>query len=101
MALILYKGTTSQLGLIGLKDINDTPVTNATVTAVLYDRLGNEIGGQSWPLALTHDSGGDYYGTLESDIDVFVNKRYEVEIEADAAGLQATWRESVTCEYAP
>lgn len=101
MSLTLFKGTTSRLGLPGLKDIDGSPVTNATVEAVIYDRLGNEIAGQSWPLLLTHDSDGNYYGTLESDIDVDVGKRYEVEIVATASSLQSTWRESVTCTYAP
>lgn len=100
MSLVLYKSTTSKLGLIGLVDEDGSAVTNATVTASLTDTSGDELNGQSSPITLTHDSGGNYYGTLSEDLDVKAGKRYRVEITATSGNLQSVWRESVNCRYA-
>lgn len=101
MALTLLKSTSMRLTLSGLVDINGDPVTNATVTATIFDRTGqDEIGGTSWPITLAHDSGGDYFNTLDYDLDIRIGKRYVVEIIAVSGSLQSTWQEDCICEYA-
>lgn len=100
MALTLHKGTTSRLGLIGLKDADATAVTNATVQAWLFDKSGYEIGDSTFPISLTHDASGNYYGDIDAAVDVQAKKFYKVRIVATAASLRAQWFESVICEHA-
>lgn len=100
MALRLKKGTTSKLGLVGLKDANDSAVTNATVQAWLYDRNNQEVGDSTFPISLTHDSGGNYYGTIPAAIDVKAGSLYTVKIVAESSSLTGEWRYKVYCEYA-
>ena len=100
MALVLYKSTSSRLGLTSLTDANGDAVTNATVEATIYDRNNQQIGGTSWPISLTHSSGGNYYATLDYDLDIRIGKRYQVEVVATTGSLKKTWREDIDCEYA-
>jgi len=100
MALVLNPLTSHRLGVEGVRDIDGDPVTNATVEATMLDRDGNEVAGTSWPVALTHDTAGNYYVTLDADLDIKAHKRYIIEITATSGLLQSFWREDLSCEYA-
>ena len=87
MAEVLYIGNDMSLTVTGLKDeVSGDFINNATVTARLRDRAGNDITGQSWPATLTYVTGsnGIYRGTLEDGLDLDPNKVYRVEISVDA-----------------
>lgn len=74
----LYTGSHST---VQLKDVLDgetgVPVDNATVEFTLYDRDGQEVTGQPWPLSLIPISSGLYAGTLEADLDLKHNWEYQ------------------------
>ena len=62
--------------------------TGATVTVTILDASGAEVAGQVWPAAMSHDSGGTYRATLESDL-VFVNAgRYVAKVNAVGSGAE-------------
>ena len=98
--MILYKDSTSRLGLTALIDIDGTAVTDANVVATIYTLDNTEVAGQSWPVSLTHEADGNYYASVESDLDIDIGKRYYIEIIAVSGPTQKTWRQTVTCEYA-
>lgn len=67
-------------------------INDATVELTLLDSAGDEISGQTWPLALVYQTGSDgaYYGTVEDTIDVEDGDEGTARLEIDGDGLQAT-----------
>lgn len=67
----IYLDNDMVLELAALKDESGTAVTSATVEATLYERdKSTEIGGETWPITLTHQSDGTYRGDLTRAIEV-------------------------------
>lgn len=100
MPLILLKSSTCQLGATSLVDDSGAAITDATVTATIYNTLGVAVAGQAWPVTLAHDVGGNYYATLDAGINVDVGKRYFAEVLAVSGASQKTWRCPVSVVYA-
>jgi len=96
--ITLYKGNSTNLELQTLTNVvTDVADTGATVTATVKDQAGTEVAGQTWPLTMTHDTGGTYRGTLEFDLDIHVGRTYFVEITATGSGGEkGFWREPAT-----
>lgn len=89
MANILYYKNDTLLKITGLKNpINNEFINDATVTAVVKDKFGAEVGGQSWPMTLSYvtSSNGDYQGVIEADIAVNIGDRITIEVTATATG---------------
>ena len=99
-ALTLSKGTTSRLALASLRDLDGIAITDATVTATIYDTSGVAVAGQVWPTTLAHDASGTYYATIKADVDVEVGRKYFAEILAVSGPSQKTWRCPVSVVYA-
>lgn len=74
--------------------------TGASVAITITDRSGNEVAGVTWPLTMSHTSGGTYRATLPDDLVVLEKRRYIATIEATGSGGQKkTWREDVEPIY--
>jgi hypothetical protein len=97
---IIYKNSTGRLRLSGLTDITGGTVTDATVTATLYDVADVEIAGQSWPSVMSHSADGNYFCTLSENLAVERGRRYYAEVIATTTTAQKTWRVTLTCAYA-
>jgi hypothetical protein len=89
----LLVGNTMEVTVSGLKDQDGNAVTGATVEVTVLDLQGTEVSGQSWPVTLSDDGGGDYSGELDSGISLTVGTTYEVRIEVSGVGAEAEWRE--------
>ena len=93
---VLYHRNDNLLELLGLRnEITEEFVDDATVTAVVKDRQGTEIGGQSWPLAMTYvtASEGNYLGVIDAALDVEPSDRVIAEITiAVTGGLEAFFK---------
>lgn len=65
-------------------------ITTATVTAVVVDEAGNELDGETWPLAMAHVGGGTldgvYRGYATYLVEVVHDVTYRARITADAGG---------------
>lgn len=66
-------------------DETDNPLdADATVQVTLRGRNGgDEVAGQTWPLALAYRDDGEFYAVLPPDLDVDPRQRYEAVIEGD------------------
>lgn len=95
----LYKDTTMRIGIESLVDADGDAVTDAVVTATIYDKNGDQVSGETWPVTLAHTSAGTYYGTVSANIDLVVGKSYVVDIQATASTLEARWRVPAFCKY--
>lgn len=85
-----YIDNTILVTLSGLSDArDDSPVNDATVTATLLDTAGEEVTGETWPVALAYvaDSDGDYRGVVSNAVELTERRRYTLRIEATRAGL--------------
>lgn len=84
MAKTIYIDNGMLVKLDGLIDLsNSTYNTSATVQAILKTTSGTSVAGQSWPLTLTHQSSGNYQGTLTSSLDLSgVNYKLEVTVNS-------------------
>lgn len=91
----LYMGSDTILELAGLKnELNGADLNAATVTVTLRDADGQEVGGETWPKALTYVAGskGVYRATLPHTLALVANARYTGVVTADGgAGLRARW----------
>lgn len=71
MTEVIRWASTNILEITVTDPVTGDPVTNATVEiTALYDTAGDEVTGQTWPLAMAHTALGVYRGVLEHDIDV-------------------------------
>lgn len=91
----LLIGNDQTLTLEGLQDeVTLAYINDATVTATVKDRSGNEVAGQSWPLTLDYVvlSNGTYQGNLEDALVLSRGASYFVEITATAGTGKGFWR---------
>ena len=101
----LYVGNSNvlQLGTTNsplTNTITDTVDTGATVTSTITLAAdGTEITGESWPVTLSHNSGGIYQYTLADDIALTEHYWYDVEISATGSGGEkGKWNARVKAE---
>ena len=91
-----FIGSDQTLSVSGLRDpITGLYVNTATVRATMYDALGVQVAGQTWPLVLSYAtaSNGNYSGILEDGRVLKDSFLYWIEIEADAGSdLIKKWR---------
>lgn len=96
----LYIDNTGVVKLLNLRDHNEVPQNDATVTLVsLVDRsTGIDIAGVSLPLTLDYvaSSNGDYGGLLPHNVQVSVGQILEAKVEAlGSQGYRGSWTETV------
>lgn len=103
-AKVWLRGNTMliQLGmLVSLGDAEDAPltdeltgtvITDATVTATVYDATGTPASGQTWPLAIAAVSGGVYRGAASYNTALALGPGAVCEIIADKSGNRGKWR---------
>ena len=86
--LQIFVGNTTILELQELTNtVSGAAVTTATVTATIETSQGTDIGGQTFPLTLSHVSAGTYRGTIENDLAIVAGRTYDVTIDATVAGV--------------
>lgn len=99
----LYLDSNNVIELQGLTNVlDDSIVTGATVTAVVTDYAGTPTEGQLWPVVMTEsgETPGTYSGTLETTIELQVNRTYRARVTAVTSdGVQKTWQCNVTAGY--
>lgn len=98
---VLLINNSHVLQLFGLKNgLTDEFLSTAVVSATLKDNNGDDVLGQTWPIALSYvaDSDGNYHAILNHDLELKQNKRYHLQITASVDGLQATWDEYIKAE---
>ena len=78
---------------------NDTYLNDAIVTVTLKNSAGQNIAGETWPLALSYVAGssGDYRGTLKSTLTLpTAGQSVVAEVSADGgSGKKGFWKISV------
>lgn len=90
--LTLWVNNSNYLELNTLTDsVTGAPITDATVTATIYDQAGVELPGQAWPISLPHDTGGTYRGAVEPTLEITAGKHYRATVLATATGLSGRW----------
>lgn len=93
---IYYYKNDTLLEVSGLSDeATDAYINNATITAVVKDKDGAQVAGQSWPLTLAYvaASDGDYRGVLEDTLAVEIGDSLMAEVTIDGgSGRKAFWR---------
>lgn len=96
MAGRIYLDNDNLLTVSALKNANGGAlVTDATVTATLYDASDAEVTGQVWPLIMGGDGAGNYSGQLQDTLNLTDGGNYTAVVSADGVGLQAQWRMSL------
>lgn len=87
----LYIGNDNTIELIDLyNEVTDAYITGATVACTLYDSDGNQVSGETWPLAMAYVGGsnGAYRAVLADTLSLTPGS-YTAEITANAgAGAQ-------------
>jgi len=98
MSLKIFVDNDHTLKLENLQDQDGNAITSATVEAEVLDRDGNQVSGISQPITLTHQSNGNYEGTLDSSAELnFVNS-YTIKITATKGSTKAVWQPAVDLE---
>ena len=103
---VIYAENDNLIWLLELhNDLTDAYITNATVTAQLYDNDGDTVGS---PVSLAYAAGtatvggktyagGNYVGTLEEDAAITAGTPYTAHVDATATGdLVAHWEVPIT-----
>lgn len=83
---IAYVANTNELLLTGLKsELDDTFINNASVTATVLDKDGDEVGGETWPITMAYvaASNGNYRGTLKYTLPLAPRQSYTAIIDAN------------------
>lgn len=100
-AEILWDGSDMVVEIRGLEnEITGANLNSATVTCTLTNADGDEVAGQSWPMALGYvtDSAGIYRGTLPYSLSISPDSRYTLKIDVNAgAGLRGHWEVPCVC----
>lgn len=100
--LTLFAQNSTRIELIGLEayaGVEDVAIVNsAAVTARLLDSAGEELPGQTWPLAMTYEAGsaGNYSGVISQTLGVAVGDLVTAEVTATSAADQGFWE--IPCE---
>lgn len=93
MASPFYKNSTNLLEW-PITDKDGAAVTDATVTVTVTDQYGQELGGETWPLSLPHDTGGLYSAAVSSAAEIVLNRKYT----ATFVAIQGTKKRTKTLE---
>jgi hypothetical protein len=89
MANVIYYKNDMVLKYTAMRNpLTDLPINDATVTAIVKTKTGQNVAGQSWPLTLSYVAGsdGEYQGILESLLEIQIGQRVDVEITITAPG---------------
>lgn len=89
MAEVIFYKNDMLVWLKGMKNpLTDEFINDATCTAVVKDKYGANVGGQTWPVDLNYvaASNGEYVGILDAGIALNVGDRGTVEVTIDVAG---------------
>lgn len=96
MARIAFHQNDNLLEVLGLKDeVAGSFLNGATVAVTVTDLKGNQVSGETWPLAMAFVGGsnGDYRATLKENLGFTAGQEYVGDITADGgAGLKARWK---------
>jgi len=90
MACIVYVANTNVIELTGLTDaIDDTFISDATVSVTIKDADGAAVSGQTWPAPMDAVDGTDgvpglYRGIIEDDVEMVAGTLYVAHVEVDA-----------------
>jgi hypothetical protein len=85
-----FDNNTMIVELLNLKnDTTGLPITDATVTAVLYTEDGDPVPDAAFSLA--HAGGGTYRAMAADTIDVVVGQMYRCTYAASVSGARAEW----------
>lgn len=102
---VLLVGNDQTIRVSGVQDSQSGDYLNdITVEVWLKERDGTPVPGETWPITLQYvaDSNGDYLGNIEDGVELVANRKYLVEIRAEAPGdlvgfwhfvRPAKWRE--------
>lgn len=103
-ALVLYRGNSNRLALLGLRDAAGDYLSAATVAVTLTDAAGAEVAGATWPVALEYVAGGltdpdtgteylwgCYAADLPYTLEVESGARLLATLVADANGIRGQW----------
>lgn len=74
-----------------LKDVNDVPITGATVTATVVDRAGVEVPGVTWPVALVELGAGVYRLAFDgNDLEFTAGRRAVLRVTVEFGAITVT-----------
>ncbi|TQE92535.1 MAG: hypothetical protein FKY71_19895 [Spiribacter salinus] len=99
----LYVGNDHSISFTGdgaLKDQDGNTISGADVEMTLLQD-GTEVAGETWPVPLSDDGGGEYSAILSSTVDIQDRQRYVLRIEAEAGGTIARWDQEVLARRRP
>ena len=83
----LYLDNSNVIELRDLKNsVTGDADTGATVAVTITDSSGNEVGGATWPISMTHVADGKYRATLSPDVALLSDSLYLVVVEATGSG---------------
>lgn len=94
----IYIGN-DHLLLVTLTGDDGAPITSGTVTATMTDTAGEAVAGETWPVALTHTTGGVWQVVLQSDIQIRDGRMYRVNVTAVNGTINGAWRETFRAAY--
>lgn len=101
--LTLYISSDNVLTLVGLNDtVANTYLNSASVSVTLKDSSGNNVSGETWPLAMAYvaSSNGNYRATLTDSLILTDAANYTAEVVADAgAGLKRTFKVPIKADW--
>lgn len=79
-----------------LTDEDGEPVNGAAVELTLFDSAGEEVEGETWPVALTDNDDGTYDYTPPVDL-LALGANYKAVTDADLAGVKAHNEVKIRC----
>lgn len=102
MTTRLFVGNDNVIELDALKDvIADTFINTASVTVTLTDANGDEIVGETWPLAMSYVGGsqGTYRATLPDTLTLTSGTTATAVVDVNGGpGLQGQWTVRLSVE---
>lgn len=98
----LYIGSDNMLEVNDLTDWAGAAITGATVEVTVYEAdRSTPATGQSWPLTLSDDGGGDYSGVLQDTLVLVLSKKYWIKVDIDTGSAQDIRWEKVEAALRP
>jgi hypothetical protein len=91
--IFLYPGNTQLINITGLQDqASGLYLDAATISATLYDRLGNQDGVlNNISLGYLPGTNGNYQGTVPAGFNATIGTGYSLVITAAQSGIQSKW----------
>lgn len=94
---VYYANNSHLVELDGLKNAADNSYVNdATVAVSIKDDAGNNVTGETWPVALSYVAGsnGKYQANIAATLGISVGDIVTLFFTATAVGLDAEWQEN-------